>query len=69
MKKPIAWYEENLANANRYLAELEATLARQAADVERHRASVAFRQHQIDEAKRRGLSDFDGERFLTKRSA
>ena len=54
MKRPIAWHEEYV-------------LTQQQEEVSRLRCCVQEREHQITEAKRRGMDGFDRERFLKKR--
>lgn len=67
-KQPLQWHEECLKKAKRFAAEAEqkALQARDLAD--RMTKDIEIREQQIAEAKKRGLSGFDQERFLVKRS-
>ena len=66
-KFPIAWHEECLVNFKVNLASLEAQLARMLDTVAIAKGRVQFLTAQIEEAKRRGLTEFDGERLLVRR--
>ena len=69
MKRPIAWHEECLVNMRASLAQEETRLARLNAEAARSRDHIATLAAQIDEAKRRGLTEFDAERLLKRRRA
>ena len=68
-KNPIDWHRRGLASLSASLAEREAKLARQIADMERTRAARDLLRRQIAEAERRGLDGFDADRLLIKRRA
>ena len=65
----LAWHKECLKNSTAFLEKQEACLVRMLADVEKHRADVAFYQKQIEEAECKNLLAFDRERFLKSRTA
>lgn len=67
MKFSIQWHEQTVANATKTLAKDQELLEQLARDIERYKADIAFTERQIAEAKRRGLKEFDPERFLRKR--
>ena len=69
MKFPMSWHKQSFANSARSIAEKEASLARMTADIERYRASHDFYASQIAEAEKRGVYDFDSERFMIKRKS
>ena len=66
-KFPIAWHEECLVNSKANLASLEAQLTRMSDAVAMAKNRVGFLTAQIEEAKRRGLTEFDSERLLVRR--
>jgi hypothetical protein len=67
MKFPIAWHKQNLANSRKTLLDREIQLARLKLEVESHRAEVIFAAQQIEEAEKRGVTEFDRDRFMVKR--
>lgn len=67
MKRPIAWHEECLGNMRHTLKRLQATVAAAEADRDALANELLFRAEQIDEAKRRGMAEFDNEKLLVKR--
>ena len=67
MKRPIGWHEECLANHGRWLMGRRrsiAVLQRELA-VSEHR--YRFLERQIEEARKRGITEFDCERLLVPR--
>jgi hypothetical protein len=67
MKFPIAWHKQNLANFRKSLLDKEIQLARLKLEVDGHRADVIFAAQQIEEAEKRGVTEFDRDRFMVKR--
>lgn len=67
--RSIEWHEQCLKNMRTSLsdAEYRASRAREFAD--ELRSKVEFYQLQIEEAKRRGMERFDGDRLLKPRKA
>jgi hypothetical protein len=63
---PVEWHEEFLKNATSSLTKKRWELERLEAEVKRDAENLKFRGEQIAEAKRRGLTAFDGERLLKK---
>lgn len=68
MKFPLAWHREGLTNSKLHLTREEHRLASMVQSVDDLRGRVAFAQEQLDEAQRRGLEEFDPERFLRRRA-
>ena len=66
-KMTVSWYEKNLLNWDRTLEERKARLFLAQKDLERSIMERDFQAHQIAEAKRRGLTEFDSDRFCVKR--
>lgn len=67
MKHPIAWYEQNILNSDKYanrLREQAARLIDEAFRIEEHNKHL---QYQIDIAKEKGLKEFDEDRLGIKR--
>jgi predicted nucleic acid-binding Zn-ribbon protein len=64
---PLSWHREGLANAKSHLSNMESRLVNAQRDVDRVRAAIALTESQIAEAERRGLDEFDAERFLVPR--
>ena len=69
MKRPIAWHEECLANLRISLARQKEEVARLVKCVAHTKLIQAQMAAQIDEAKRRGLTEFDAERLMKRRRA
>jgi len=67
-KMPIAWHKECAANAERSASERRTNLEHELARLVRDEANVRFRLEQIAEAERRGIVEYDAERFLVKRN-
>ena len=60
----IAWHENNLKNWEHNTMRQREAIRCMTVDVERSEANVDFLRAQIDEAKRRGKTHFDSDRFL-----
>ena len=69
MKLPIAWHEECLANLRISLERQKEEVARLVERVAHTKLIEAQMVAQIDEAKRRGLTEFDAERLMKRRRA
>ena len=67
MKLSIEWHEQCLENMRLNLDRTRGELTRVQDRVAREEQRVAFVERQLAEAKRRGLTEFDPERFLQKR--
>jgi len=68
-KFPMAWHRSVLENMRGSLARKDAQLAQLQAQVAASRVTVCKYEAQITEAERRGLDEFDPERFGVKRKA
>lgn len=66
-KFPIAWHEECLNNQRHSYERRLLELDRLQRDVDRLRIEVTIYEHQIAEAKARGLESFDRDRLLKSR--
>jgi hypothetical protein len=64
MKQHIDWHTSNLANRTINIWDKERRLASLKEEIERDRKEADHLANQIIEAKRRGLDEFDNERFL-----
>jgi hypothetical protein len=69
MKLSIQWHEQCLENMRLSLDRTRGELTRVQDRVAYEEQRVAFAERQLDEAKRRGLTEFDPERFLKQRGA
>ena len=68
-KMSIEWHREGLLNMKASLAREFGALERQLIRCSSLRDSVELREKQIAEAEKRGLTEFDSERLLVKRSS
>jgi len=68
-KMSIEWHREGLLNMKASLAREFDAMERQRVRYSSLRDSVALRERQIALAEKRGLTEFDSERLLVKRSA
>jgi hypothetical protein len=66
--RPLDWHRECLSNSEVSLARERETLERQRLLVHRLQDAVELRKRQLSEAERRGLTEFDPERFLKSRT-
>jgi hypothetical protein len=66
-KFPISWHEECLINRKASLARERLTLDSICLQVGKLMDEISFAERQIAEAKRRGLYEFDPDKFLVKR--
>lgn len=64
MKMPITWHEECLKNNKNHLLRKEAEAERVMESLKRHRMRVEHLEFQIQQARRKGKTGFDSERFL-----
>lgn len=64
---PLSFHENGLNNMREILRAEEMALARMRERIDRLRADIDRRAEQIAEARRRGLTEFDPERFLKTR--
>lgn len=62
----LAWHEDCLANSRRSLAALKERRDRLNRELTADEQRVAWAEIQIEEAKRRGLTEFDPDRFLMR---
>lgn len=62
-KKPISWHEEGLANWRRTVETAKTRVAELQRQITRDQATTDEYAAQIEEAKRRGLTAFDRDRF------
>ena len=67
-KKPISWYEHSLKNSEAHASEKLEAIKRALVEASRLIDGNAFLRAQIAEAKRRGLTEFDRDRLLVKRT-
>jgi hypothetical protein len=67
VKFPLAWHRDILENRKANLARSEARLREQQKLADRSRADLQWYGAQIAEAERRGITEFDRERFGVKR--
>ena len=65
---PIAWHEECLENDKAHLARKEAGLVRIQKEVEELHTQLAAYASQIEEAVRRGITEFGCDRFGKRRT-
>lgn len=61
---PISWHEECLKNSKEFTDRIRENIKRLQADLTRNEAENEFSERQIMEAKKRGLKEFDREKFL-----
>lgn len=66
-KMKVSWYENNLVNWDRTLKEENERILRRLKEHEGSAAQRDFLAHQIAEAKKKGLTEFDQDRFCVKR--
>lgn len=67
MKRPVEWHEHCLANAEMSAAKKWEQVQSLKDDAARTEIANLFRREQIAEAKRRGITEFDGDKFNVKR--
>lgn len=68
MKRPVSWHESCLVNSEASIDRDLEIIKRQQERVSRDIEYCAKLRAQIAEAKRRGMTEFDGDRLLVKRS-
>ena len=68
MKRPVSWHESCLVNMEASIERDLAIIKRQQERTSRDIESAAKLRAQIAESKRRGMTAFDGDRLLQKRS-
>lgn len=66
MKFALDWHRQCLANMRKNLERSEAELIRLQNDVDRSRKEIEHAAAQIAEAERRGLDEYDREKFLKR---
>jgi hypothetical protein len=64
MNHPISWYKECLESMIQTCEADVERLARRQAELDRNWKQAHFLARQIDEAKKRGMAEFDGGVFL-----
>ena len=69
MKHTIEWHEECHANALQCLIAKKTQLDRLRMEILRNEKELEFRTMQINEAKARGMTEFDSDRLLVSRRA
>ena len=62
----ISWHENCLENSRRSVDELKQQIARLNRELTQKEQRVAWAEIQIEEAKRRGLTEFDPDKFLMR---
>ena len=67
MKRPIEWHEECLRNSIISQEQRKAQLESIKKEVERGEKIITFHKVQILEAKRRGLTAFDGTKLMVRK--
>ena len=67
-KRPMAWHAECLKNWSANVERSREELARAIERLEADEARLAEYEAQIAEAKKRGLAEFDRERFMKPRA-
>lgn len=68
-KFPLDWHRECLSNRRKSLARQQEQLDRLKAEVQKSVVETEFYANQIEEAERRGMTDFDKDRLLIKKPA
>lgn len=63
----IEWHEECLNNHRNNLIRMEEELKRMKENFERSMNDYMFHEQQVEEAKKKGMDGFDGEKFLKSR--
>ena len=66
-KMPISWHEEGAMNMEKALQQDREKLALMENTIRRDEARLAFRWRQIQTARDRGMSEFDGDRLCVSR--
>jgi hypothetical protein len=66
-KFPLDWHRQGLRNMEAHFFADERMLAAKMADLDRLRSRIEIVHMQIEEAERRGVKEFDPERFGVKR--
>jgi hypothetical protein len=66
--RTISWHHHCVLNHAHSLAEMEARVAYLQKKVQHSKDELDFYRRQIDEAKKRGLTEFDRDRFMHKRA-
>ena len=66
-KMPIDWHEQCLRNQTQAFQLRVKRHNQDAVDLEEWKRRIEFSQRQIDEAKRRGMTEYDQDRLLVKR--
>ena len=66
-KMKVSWYENNLVDWNRTVERSKDQVLQAVKSLEENTAQRDFLAHQIAEAKRKGLTEFDQDRFCVKR--
>ena len=70
MKFPLDWHREGIKNSRAHLDQEQRRLEALVASVARMRDRIEMRERQLAEAERRGLFEYDPDRFLVaKRKA
>jgi t-SNARE complex subunit (syntaxin) len=65
-KKTIAQHKESLNNWKSYIADLESNIKRQTKSLENNKEGLKFYEEQKKLAEKKGMSEFDDERFNKK---
>jgi hypothetical protein len=65
-KQPIGWHEECVVNRERTLDELRRHHADTLQRINSMEQDIAWERTRIAEAKRRGLAEYDPERFMMR---
>jgi hypothetical protein len=66
MKRPISWHVDCLRNLHASWERAKEAEIRAKMESLRLAGEMSFRQRQINEARRLGKEEFDGERFMAK---
>ena len=65
-KRPLQWHKGNLKNMRAYLKNLKEELNVMVSRVRRIKEDIKFHTWQIEEAEKRGKTEFDSGRFLVR---
>lgn len=68
-KLSIEWHENCLKNHAKTVEQYRITVEREIRRLEAAESDLKFHAEQIEEAKRRGLSAFDPDKFMRKKAA
>jgi hypothetical protein len=67
MKRSLKWHNDGATNIGLRIQEMRGEMIRLQTSIDRMQRDYDFRIQQIEEAKKRGLTEFDGDKLLVKR--